>query len=244
MIVALEDLAPNKILVEIEHSGINPVYKAKIFSTTVGFRARIESKMKSDGVINVSMPGIPTDIPFPIILKALGLEEDIKIVNSVSPLKSIQKELDSSLEKLIGIITIKDALLYLGNRLAPGQVEEYRIKKAENILDRNFLPHLGRKPENRKDKINFLAEIAKRIIELKLGLRTEDDKDHYCNKRIRLAGSLLADAAPDAINQTVTAAASQPAYVLIGFIVLTIVLLIFVIYFYKKSKLGNSLKKK
>ena len=51
VIVALEDLSPNRILVEVEHTGVTPTYKAKIFSTTVGFRARTEAKMKSDGAI-------------------------------------------------------------------------------------------------------------------------------------------------------------------------------------------------
>jgi DNA-binding transcriptional ArsR family regulator len=58
------------------------------------------------------------------------------------------------------------------------------------------------------------------------------------------AAPTLADAAPEAINQAVPVVASQPPYILIGFVVLTIVLLILGIYFYKRSKLGRSLKKK
>src|SRR5512139_492461 len=60
VIVAMEDLAPNRIIVDLDERGAKPVYLAKMFSTTVGFRARIELKMKSDGAIYVSMPGIPT----------------------------------------------------------------------------------------------------------------------------------------------------------------------------------------
>ena len=51
-----------------------------------------------------------------------------------------------------------------------------------------------------------------------------------------------AKAAPEAINQAVVS--SQQPYMMIGFIVLTIILLILAIYFYKRSKLGKSLKKK
>ena len=76
VIVALEDLAANRILVDIEHTGVNPTYKAKIFSTTVGFRARIEVTLKADGGTYVTMPGIPSDIPFMIVMRALGFEED------------------------------------------------------------------------------------------------------------------------------------------------------------------------
>ncbi len=193
VIVALEDLAPNRIIVDAEKPGVTPAYKAKIFSTTVGFRARIEATLKTDDAIYVNMPGIPSDLPFPILMKALGVEEDAKVAELVSPDPIVQDELAESFEKSIGVNNSREALLYLGNRLVPGQVEEYRIKKAESVLDRNFLPHLGRTLAERSDKAVFLAEIASRLIELKLGRRVPDDKDHYANKRLKLAGSLLAD---------------------------------------------------
>jgi DNA-directed RNA polymerase subunit B len=77
--------------------------------------------------------------------------------------------------------------------VAHGQVKEYRLRRAQTVLDRNFLPHIGNSPENRREKAHFLGEMASRVIELKLGLREEDDKDHYSNKRLKLAGPLLAD---------------------------------------------------
>ncbi len=193
VIVALEDLAPNRVIVDIDERGASPVYQAKIFSTTVGFRARIELKMKSDGVLYLSIPGVPTEVPFVIVMRALGLESDKEIADAVSLDKAIQNELEPSFEKAAGVETVKDAILYIGNRVAHGQVEEYRIQKAEQILDRNFLPHLGRRKSKRKDKALFLGEMACRVIELKLGRRKPDDKDHFKNKRLRLAGPLLAD---------------------------------------------------
>ena len=193
VIVAMEDLAPNRIIVDIDEKGATPVYQAKIFSTTVGFRARIELKMKSDGAIYVSMPGVPTEIPSVILMRALGLEPDKEIAEAVSLEKEIQTELDSSFEKAVGVDTAKDAILFIGNRVAHGQVEEYRIQKAETAIDKNFLPHIGRTNQNRRDKALFLSEMACRAIELKLGRRQPDDKDHFKNKRLRLAGPLLAD---------------------------------------------------
>ncbi len=193
VIVALEDLAPNRILVDIDTRGAKPVYQAKIFSTTVGFRARIEVKLKSDGAINVSMPGVPTEIPLVVLMRALGLESDKEIAETVSTSKSIQNELEAPFEKALGVETVDDAIMYIGNRVAQGQVEQYRRQKAESILDRNFLPHAGRTTEKRKEKALFLGEITCRVIELKLGKRKPDDKDHFKNKRLKLAGPLLAD---------------------------------------------------
>jgi len=193
VIVALEDLAPNRIIVDVDERGARPVYLAKIFSTTVGFRARIELRLKSDGVLYVSMPGVPTEIPFIVLMRALGLGSDKEIAEKVSLEKEIQNELEPSFEKAIGIDTVKDALLFIGNRVAHGQVEQYRLQKAESVVDKNFLPHLGRTKEKRNEKALFLGEMACRVIELKLGKRKPDDKDHFKNKRLKLAGPLLAD---------------------------------------------------
>jgi DNA-directed RNA polymerase subunit B len=193
VIVAMEDLAPNRVIVDIDEKGATPVYQAKIFSTTVGFRARIELKIKSDGAIYVSVPGVPTEVPFVAIMRALGLESDKELAEAVSLDKEIQGLLEPSFEKALGVDTAKDAILFIGNRVAHGQVEEYRIQKAETAIDKNFLPHIGRIDQNRREKALFLGEMACRIIELKLGRRKPDDKDHFKNKRLRLAGPLLAD---------------------------------------------------
>lgn len=192
-IVAMEDLAPNRILVDIDEKRAAPRYQATIFSTTVGFRARIEVEIKGDGDIYVSMPGVPSQTPFVILMRALGLESDKQIAETVSPEKEIQRELEPSFEEGIGVDNSSEAILYIGNRVAHGQAEEYRIQRAERALDRNFLPHIGRTSESRRDKALFLGEMACRAIELKLGRRKTDDKDHYKNKRLRHAGPLLSD---------------------------------------------------
>jgi len=193
VIVAMEDLAPNRVIVDIDDKGTSPIYQAKIFSTTVGFRARIELKLKSDDAIYVTMPGVPTEIPFVVIMRALSMEKDKDIAEAVSLDKDIQAQLAASFEKAVGVDTSSDAVLFIGNRVAHGQVEEYRLQKAETALDKNFLPHLGRSDANRKEKAIFLGEMAYRVIQLKMGIRQQDDKDHFKNKRLRLGGPLLAD---------------------------------------------------
>jgi len=193
VIVAMEDLAPNRIIVDLDEKGATPIYQDKIFSTTVGFRARIELKIKSDGALYVSIPGVPTEIPFVVLMRALGLESDRELAEAVSLGKEIQSQLEPSFEKALGVDNAKDAILFIGNRVAHGQVEEYRTQKAETAIDKNFLPHIGRTTQNRKEKAMFLGEMACRVIELKMGRRQTDDKDHFKNKRLRLAGPLLAD---------------------------------------------------
>ena len=91
--------------------------------------------MKSDDAIYVSMPGIPSEIPLIVLMRALGLESDKEIAEAVSPKKIIQNQLESSFEKAIGIDTMMDAILYIGNRVAHGQGKEYRLERAQNWFE-------------------------------------------------------------------------------------------------------------
>jgi DNA-directed RNA polymerase subunit B len=193
VIVGLEDLSYNKIIVDRETLGGNIVFKAKVYSSIVGYRAKLELVMKNDGLIVARIPGSPVDIPVVTLMRALGLESDKEIAAVVSLVDELQDELEGSFEKAGDVPTSKDAVVYISKRIAPGMLEEFQIKRAETLLDWGLLPHLGKHPENRKEKAQFLGEAACKLLELKLGWITPDDKDHYGNKVIKFAGQMLAD---------------------------------------------------
>ncbi len=193
VIVGLEDLSYNKIIVDRETVGGNTVFKAKVYSSIVGYRAKLELIMKNDGLIVAKIPGSPVDIPVVTLMRALGLESDREIAASVSLVDDIQDELEGSFEKSGDVPTAKDAIVYISKRIAPGMLEEFQIKRAETLLDWGLLPHLGKHPDNRKEKALFLGEATCKLIELKLGWIATDDKDHYGNKVIKFAGQMLAD---------------------------------------------------
>ena len=193
VIVGLEDLSYNKIIVDRETVGGNTVFKAKVYSSIVGYRAKLELVMKNDGLIVARIPGSPVDIPVVTLMRALGLESDREIAAAVSLVDELQDELEGSFEKAGDVPTAKDAIVYISKRIAPGMLEEFQIKRAETLLDWGLLPHLGKHPENRKEKAQFLGEAACKLLELKLGWISPDDKDHYGNKVIKFAGQMLAD---------------------------------------------------
>ena len=193
VIVGLEDLSYNKIIVDAEKVGGKIVHKAKVYSSIVGYRAKLELIMKEDGLIVAKIPGSPVDIPVVTLIRALGLESDKDIASVVSLVEEIQNQLEGSFEKAGDVPTPKDAIVYISKRIAPGMLEEFQIKRAETLLDWGLLPHLGKHPENRKEKAFFLGEAACKLIELKLGWIEPDDKDHYGNKVIKFAGQMLAD---------------------------------------------------
>jgi len=192
VIVGLEDLSYNKIIVDAEKVGGKKVFKAKVYSSIVGYRAKLELVLKEDGLIVARIPGSPVDIPIITLMRALGLESDKEIASVISLNDNIQNELESSFEKT-DITTSKDAIVYISKRIAPGMLEEFQIKRAETLLDWGLLPHLGKQPDNRKEKTQFLGEAACKLLELKLGWIQPDDKDHYGNKVVKFAGQMLAD---------------------------------------------------
>ena len=193
VIVGLEDLSYNKIIVDKETVGGNNVFKAKVYSSIVGYRAKLELVMKNDGLIVARIPGSPVDIPVVILMRALGLESDKETAAAVSLVDEVQDELEGSFEKASDVPTSKDSIVYISKRIAPGMLEEFQIKRAETLLDWGLLPHLGKHPENRKEKAQFLGEATCKLLELKLGWIEPDDKDHYGNKVIKFAGQMLAD---------------------------------------------------
>ncbi len=199
VLITLEDLAPNRVLVEYEEKYDTKVETAKVFSENSGYRALITVEKKLDGILAVSIPIINGTIPLVILLKALGLEKDEDIFRSIvsdkrmepivlANIEDCEKEKNYSEE---GVKTTDDAIQYLEKRFAAGQAKEYREKRLSQILDKNLLPHLGDKPEDRLKKALYLSRMAKSVLELQFGIRKEDDKDHLANKRMKLAGDLL-----------------------------------------------------
>ena len=83
VIVGLEDLSYNKIIVDAEKIGGKIVHKAKVYSSIIGYRAKLELIMKDDGMIVAKIPGSPVDIPIVTLMRALGLESDKDIALSL-----------------------------------------------------------------------------------------------------------------------------------------------------------------
>jgi len=200
VLVTQEDLAPNRILIEEASKSSGYTHVAKVFSTSRGFRAPVTIERKRTGELRVSFPSVPGKIPLAILMKALGLESDREIVEVISDDEEIQNELIVTIEQSAPInagpdaekgSTRENALDYIGKRVAVGQTKEYRLARAEKVLDRYLLPHIGTEPEHRIKKAYYLGQMVERLLELVLGKRQPDDKDHYANKRLKLSGDLL-----------------------------------------------------
>lgn len=192
-LVTIEDLAPNRIMVERTERYGRVVEVAKVFSRRRGYRVLVVVERKKDGILSVSFPSVPGQVPFVILMRALGVEKDQDIVNAVSSDPEIIREMLDNIEAAREIESQEDALEYIGKRVAAGQAKEYRLRRAAQVVDTYLLPHIGISAEDRIRKAYYLGRMAESTIELALGKRGEDDKDHYANKRLRLAGDLIED---------------------------------------------------
>jgi DNA-directed RNA polymerase subunit B len=192
VLVLQEDLATNRVLVDVQSESSSAPYVAKVLSAAAGVRIPTVMERLKDCTLHVSFPAVAGRIPLVIMMRALGLETDREVVEAVSLDPEVQRELLASLEAASSIIKVEDALDYVGGKIVFGQPRERRIERACMVIDKYFLPHLGSRPEDRRRKAYFLGQMAEKLIELVLGRRKPDDKDHYANKRLRLPGDLLA----------------------------------------------------
>jgi len=196
VLITVEDLAPNRVLVERSKRYGTNVEVAKVFSQREGYRALTVVEKKKDGMLMVSLPTTYGQIPLMILLRALGMENDEEIVDVISVDPKMEPFILANIEECAneyGITTKEEAVAYLGKKFAGGQAKEYRIKRVETLMDRNLLPHLGNEPTDRLTKAIFMARMGMAVLELALGKREPDDKDHYANKRLKLAGDLMED---------------------------------------------------
>ena len=116
---------------------------------------------------------------------------DIQV--SLSQLKLDQKEMDGMDKEERRQYLQLAAIKYIGNRVAKGMTEEYRIKRAEDVINRYLLPHMGIESERREAKATYLAEMTEMLLQVIDEQREPHDKDHYTNKRLRVSGDLMED---------------------------------------------------
>jgi DNA-directed RNA polymerase subunit B" len=208
VLMTLEDLASNKIMTEFTERYNERIYVAKVFSQFRGYRALVIVERNRKNLLEVSFPSVAGHLKFIDLMRGLGLEGDHDIVNAVSTDEEILTFMMQNLEES-ECDTVDEGIMYVGKKLAPNQTRDYQRKRAEFVLDNYLLPHLNHlmpthiKEEDlgyadavesvRLAKAHFLGRMAEACFDLVLNRRRIDDKDHYANKRLKLAGDLMED---------------------------------------------------
>ncbi len=188
-LISVEDLAPNKFLVEKATTGISE-YVGKVFSEKESYKIPHTFERLKDGIFYLTFTRVRR-MPLLVIVKALGLIKDEEIMKAVS-----EKQQDEILINLLEFADIKnedDALDYIAKRIGITQAKDMRVERMKEILDKYLLPNLGTTTPDRLFKAYNLCKMWKKYILVSNGEYKTDDKDHYMNKRLKLSGELLAD---------------------------------------------------
>ncbi len=199
VLISMEDLAPNRVTVEKNRRYTHETEVAKIFSQKDGSRKPLTVEKRRDGMLMTKIPSAgSTPIPVVLLMRALGIENDQDIFQAIAgPVESMKYTVANINEvkdnEEYGVHTQIEATQWLEKKFAAGQQKEYREQRIQNMLDRELLPHLGGAPEQREKKAIFLGRIVRQVLEMAITNRDPNDKDHYANKRVRLAGDLMED---------------------------------------------------
>ena len=186
VLVSLEDLVPNKVLVTVNDDGS---IIAKVFSVYANFRARCSVRRTKEGSWVIDFPSATPGITLMSVLRALGAKKDKDIESLFNTDKLIiANDLYYNLD---GDQSKENPEEYLAKRLSPGQPKEYQLTRMWYLLDNYLLPHLGKEEKDREKKMFYLARMAERTTLVHHKKLMPDDKDHYGNKRIKLAGDLM-----------------------------------------------------
>jgi DNA-directed RNA polymerase II subunit RPB2 len=145
--------------------------------------------------IRTMMPGLRVDLPVVILFRALGFIADRDILEHICydfQDFELMERFRPSLEEAFVTQDQNQSLDYIGRRCP-----RYNIPRAERIafakekLQRDMLPHIGTEANNETKKAFYLGYIVHKILMCSLDRRAQDDRDHFANKRMDLAGALL-----------------------------------------------------
>jgi len=189
VLISIEDLAPNKMLVEKNPIGVSE-FTGKLFSEYGSYKIPHTLEKMKDDIFYLTFTRVKR-IPVIIVCKALGLIKDEEIMNFIDT--QFKDEVFINLYEFVDIKTEDDALDYVAKKIGITQAREIRIERMREILDKYLLPHLGTTKNERVFKAYNLCKLLKRYMAVTHGIVEEDDKDHYMNKRLKLSGVLLAD---------------------------------------------------
>ncbi len=183
VLTLIEEITPNKVIYEMKGGEAT----GRINSERRGWGQKHTIVRKKDSILVISFASLK-NFPLIVLLRALGLSSDKSIIESIDAGK-YEEEIYVNLYE-VEVSDTDEALEYIGRKMKVYQ-KEYRKERAEQIIDKYLLPHIGQNPEDRIKKAKYLARVASNLIKLAHGEIEEDDIDHYSNKRLKTAGELL-----------------------------------------------------
>ena len=189
VLIIVEDLASNKFFVEKNKVGPSQ-FVGKVYSEKGSYRIPHIIEQMRTGTIYLTFTRF-NRVPIIAVIKALGLIRDEEIAKTISE-DNQYDDIFINLYETVEIKTQDDAVEFLAKKIGMAQQED-RKKRIYDLIDKYLLPHVGLNKEDRISKAYNLCKYIKKYLMISRGEVKQEDKDHYMNKRLKLAGSLLED---------------------------------------------------
>lgn len=157
------------------------------------------SKQVFGATISATLPYVTGDIPVVIVFRALGVVSDEDVLNHICYDRTDTQMLECLRPCIEEAFCIQDreiALDFIAKRIQDKRgvsrlSREKRVKGARDILQRETLPHISQAEGSETRKAFFIGYMVHRLLQVVLGRRGTDDRDHFGKKRLDLAGPLL-----------------------------------------------------
>ncbi|KAK2465545.1 hypothetical protein APHAL10511_002437 [Amanita phalloides] len=197
VILVQEQLSKNRIIVETDNA--KGIVQASCTSSTHGGLKSKTYVATKKGKIYLRHNSIHEDVPIVIALKALGIQSDKEILLlTAGDTEAYRTTFSANLEEAakLGIFTQHQALEYIGSRVKINRrvvgPRRPAWEEALEALATIVLAHVPVKGLNFQSKAIFVATMTRRVLMAIDDERMVDDRDYVGNKRLELAGQLLA----------------------------------------------------
>ncbi|TDL26987.1 beta and beta-prime subunits of DNA dependent RNA-polymerase [Rickenella mellea] len=197
VILVQEQLSKNRIIVETDP--VKGIVSASCTSSTHGgLKSKTYVTTKKDKIY-LRHNSIHEDVPIVIVLKALGIQSDKEILlltagNNEAYKSSFSRNLEEAAK--LGVFTRRQALEYIGakvkvNRRLVGPRRPV-WEEAMEALATIVLAHVPVNNMDFRPKAIFVGTMTRRVLMALDDEKLVDDRDYVGNKRLELAGQLLA----------------------------------------------------
>ncbi|GAB5359791.1 hypothetical protein AAMO2058_000572600 [Amorphochlora amoebiformis] len=193
VILIQEQLSKNRIIMELDRKAGDIC--AQVTSSTHK-RKSLTKVIHHNGRIYLKQNTLTEDVPVCIALKAMGVISDQEIVQMIG--SEFSEVLSGSLEEssLAKIYTRQQALMYIGHRIKPSQFlsqsKKPKDESARDFLASNVVSHVPVIDYEFATKAAYVCLMVRRVCIAVNDPNSLDDKDYYGNKRLELAGGLVA----------------------------------------------------
>nr|ALK02064.1 RNA polymerase III second largest subunit [Wickerhamiella domercqiae] len=197
VILVQEQLSKNRILVERDDS--KGIVQASVTSSTHERKSKTYVLSKGDGRIFLKHNSVSEDIPIVVIMKAAGIATDYEIMQLVcgGGKANYQEVFAVNFEESarLGIHTQRQALEYLGSKVRrSGAATSSVAEDGLETLATTIVAHIpvGQEKADFREKALYLAVMTRRVVAALDDPTKVDDRDYVGNKRLELAGQLMA----------------------------------------------------